>query len=63
MKENNIPFIIISNELNEETYKSSLILGHITINLTQSFNWFQRLMIKLIFGFKIERININEKNM
>ena len=38
MKENNIPFIIISNELNEETYKSSLILGHITINLTQSFN-------------------------
>ena len=63
MKENNIPFIIISNELNEETYKSSLILGHITINLTQNFNWFQRLMIKLIFGFKVERIDINEKNM
>jgi uncharacterized membrane protein len=63
MKENNIPFIYISNELNKETYKSSLILGNITINLTQSFNWFQRLLIKLIFGFKIERININEKNM
>ena len=63
MKENNIPFIIISNKLNEKTYKSSLILGNITINLTQSFNWFQRLLIKLIFGFKIERININEKNM
>lgn len=63
MKENNVPFIEISNELNEKTYKSSLILGNITINLTQKFNWFQRLMIKLIFGFKIERIDINEKNM
>lgn len=63
MKENKIPFIIFSNKLNEKTYKSSLILGNITINLTQSFNWFQRLMIKLIFGFKIERIDINEKNM
>lgn len=63
MKENSIPFIEISNELNEKTYKSSLIIGHITINLVQSFNWFQRLMIKLIFGFKIERIDINEKNM
>lgn len=63
MKENNIPFIKISDEFEEKTYKSSLIIGPITINLTQSFNWFQRLMIKLIFGLKIERININEKNM
>lgn len=63
MKENNIPFVEISNESNEKTYKSSLILGHIKINLTQSFNWFQRLMIKLIFGLKIERIDTNEKNM
>jgi hypothetical protein len=63
MKKNNIPFIEISDKFEEKTYKSSLIIGHITINLTQSFNWFQRLIIKLIFGFKIERININEKNM
>ena len=41
--------------------KSKMRIGNITIFLDKKFNWFNRLMIRLIFGFKIEGVNDNEK--
>jgi len=37
-------------------YKSKIVLGNVTIMLTKKFNWFHRLMIKLVFGIKIKNI-------
>lgn len=37
--------------------KSKMRIGNITIFLDKKFNWFNKLMIRLIFGFKIEEVN------
>lgn len=50
------PFVEISHEINEElNYKSKLVVGNITVRFTKKFNWFNRLMIRLVFGLKIEK--------
>ena len=50
------PFLEISYKINEElNYKSKLVVGNITVRFTKKFNWFNRLMIRLIFGLKIEK--------
>lgn len=50
------PFVEISHEINEElNYKSKLVIGNITVRFTKKFNWFNRLMIRLVFGLKIEK--------
>ena len=50
------PFLEISHEINEElNYKSKLVIGNITVRFTKKFNWFNRLMIRLVFGLKIEK--------
>lgn len=36
--------------------KSKLIVGNITIYLDKKFNWFNRLMLKLLFGLRLEKI-------
>lgn len=36
--------------------KSKIIIGNLTIFNTKKFNWFQKKMIKLVFGIKIENI-------
>ena len=38
-------------------YKSKIILGNVTIMLEKKFNWFHRLMIRLIFGIKVEKVD------
>lgn len=38
-------------------YKSKLTLGGVDIMLTKKFNWFNRLMLRLIFGLKIEKLD------
>lgn len=35
---------------------SKIVIDNFTIYLTKKFNWFNRLMINLIFGLKIEKI-------
>jgi hypothetical protein len=37
-------------------YKSNLIIGNLAINNTKHFNWFHKLMWKLLLGIKIENI-------
>lgn len=44
-----------------ETYKSKIIIGNFTIMLTKKFNWFNRLMLKLIFGLKVKNIKGEEE--
>ena len=36
--------------------QSKLIVGNITIYLDKKFNWFNRLMFKLLFGLRLEKI-------
>ena len=50
-------------ELKREV-KSKIVIGNFTIFLTKKFNWFNRLMMKLVFGLNIEKVSedINEKN-
>lgn len=42
-------------KLNENS-KSILKIGNMKIYNTKKFNWFNRLMFKLVFGIKIENI-------
>lgn len=40
----------------KEGYKSELRVGNIYIRFTKKFNWFQRLMLKWVFGLNIYNI-------
>jgi len=51
------PLIEIEYKKKEEKYYSILIIGNMKIRNTKKFNWFHRLMFKLAFGIKIERID------
>ena len=48
---------IINNEIKELKYNSKLVIGNLTIYFTKKFNWFNRIMLKLIFGFDIRNID------
>lgn len=37
-------------------YKSRIVFGNLTIMLEKKINWFHRLMIRLIFGIKVEKV-------
>ena len=57
-----IPFIEINNNpfINIPKYKSELIVGNITVRLTKKFSWFNRLMLKLVFGLNIKNLEDKE---
>lgn len=40
----------------KEGYKSELKVGNIYIRFTKKFNWFQRLMLRWVFGLNIYNI-------
>lgn len=40
----------------KEGYKSELRIGNIYVRFTKKFNWFQRLMLKWVFGLNIYNI-------
>lgn len=40
----------------KEGFKSELRIGNIYIRFTKKFNWFQRLMLKWVFGLNIYNI-------
>ena len=40
----------------EEKYHSIFTIGNIRIKNTKKINWFNRLMFKMLFGIKIEKI-------
>ena len=43
-----------------ENIKSKLVLGNFTIYFEKHFNWFNRLMLRLVFGLNIEKVNLDE---
>ena len=45
---------IATQKLQSLPIKSKIIIGNLTIFNTKKFNWFQKKMIKLVFGIKIE---------
>lgn len=50
------PLIEIEYRKKEEKYNSIIIIGNMKIRNIKKFNWFNRLMFKLIFGIKIKNI-------
>lgn len=42
-------------------FKSKIVIGDYSIYITKKFNWFNRLMIKLIFGITVENVDIVEE--
>ena len=57
---NNGNSICINQDIEKCTYKinykSKIVVGNVTIMLEKKFNWFNKLMFKLVFGIKIENI-------
>ena len=45
-----------AGHLHYDIYYSKLDLGGSSVMLKKKYNWFHRLMIRLVFGLKIERI-------
>lgn len=39
-----------------ENFKSSIIIGNRTFNCTKKFNWLNRKMMKIVFGFEVENM-------
>lgn len=37
-------------------YKTKIIVGDVTVMLTKRFNWFQKRMLNVFFGFEVEDI-------
>lgn len=53
-----LPFAEITGNpfIKTPVYKSELIIGNITIRFTKKFNYFNRLMMKLVFGWDIKNL-------
>ena len=41
-------------------YKSKIVFGNVEIMLEKKINWFHRIMLKLVFGIKIEILGNKE---
>ena len=56
------PFIKITKEINGklEKPKSTIQIGNITIYCTKKFNWFNKLMIRLIFSWDVKDCGSND---
>lgn len=52
----------ITKEINEklEKPKSVIQIGNITVYCTKKFNWFNKLMMKLIFGWEVKNCGSND---
>lgn len=63
MNKKGILLEINNEEYNQEYPKSKLTIAQMTIYFYKKFNWFNRLMFRLLFGLKIENIkNGDDKN-
>lgn len=40
----------------EKEYKSKMIVGNVTMFCTKRFNWFQRKMLNIFFGFEVSNL-------
>ena len=53
-------------KINREYYddynaRSKLIVGNITIYLDKKFNWLNKLMLRLLFGLKLEKVGDSDE--
>lgn len=48
--------------MKHEELKSKLVIGNFTVYFAKHFNWFNRLMLKLVFGLNIEVVKVGENN-
>lgn len=53
VKEQELIRMDYKEDLKVKNYRSKLIIGNIQINNIKHFNWFQKIMWKLMFGIKI----------
>lgn len=51
-----IALLEIGEVFKTPTYKSELLLENIIVRFTKKFNWFNRLMLRLVFGLNIKNI-------
>lgn len=55
-KERELLRVDYKETLKVEEYKSSMVIGNITINNVKKFNWLQKMMFKIFFGIDIKDI-------
>lgn len=46
--------ITLNGFVEEGYYKSIFTIGNVKVMNTKKFNWFQKKMIKIFFGFEVE---------
>ena len=51
-----LPLLEMASVKSPIIYRSELIVGAITVRFTKKFNWFNRLMMKLVFGLNIKNV-------
>lgn len=61
MNKKGILLEIKNEEYNQEYPKSKLTIAQMTIYFYKKFNWVNRLMLRLIFGLKVENIKKRER--
>ena len=44
-----------------KNYKSKLVVGNVTMFCTKKFNWFQRKMLNVFFGFYVSNLESEVK--
>lgn len=42
--------------LNTAQFKSTIRVGNFTLSCTKHFNWFQKLMMRICFGFEVRDV-------
>ena len=57
LEQNKISINAETITIKSQEYKSKLNFGGVAILLTKKFNWFNRLMLRLVFGLKIEKVD------
>lgn len=40
----------------KEHYETKIIIGNFIVMIDKKFNWFHRLMVKLLLGFDMKRV-------
>ena len=52
------PFIEVTENpfIKTPVYRSELIIGNITVRFTKKFNLFHRIMLRLVFGLNIRKV-------
>lgn len=55
-----IPFVEFTENpfVTPPVYRSELVIGNITVRFTKKFNLFHRIMLRLVFGLNIKKVEV-----